>query len=196
MKLFDRAAAERAIEALNLTRSNGEMALRWLHLWEDGRLPTRQRFHPVNFKAFLPTIVLFNVVPNASVTIRLAGTRYAHLLGREMTGMDWIAAAPEAHRATRLRNFSAVAEGAIVVDHRRLASEIGEDYVAEEILLPFAPDADGVVPVLAHVNLPLDRYLKIKSAVQTIGEPMDWAVVALPEDTSGKRAQDGPSRAA
>jgi len=176
---FDRQAAERTIEALHLARSNGELAARWLGLWQGNALPPRESFRPANFKNFLPTVVLLNVVPDVSVTVRLAGTRYAHILGREMTGMDWIAAAPERHRATRLEGLSRIARGAILLGHRRLATTDGDDYICEEIILPFAPDAHGVTPVLAHADIPTDRYLKIKSVAQAVGEPMDYMVVPL-----------------
>ncbi|MEI9988795.1 MAG: PAS domain-containing protein [Rhizomicrobium sp.] len=179
MNGFDRHAAERTIEALHLARSNGELAARWLGLWRSDALPRRDAFRPSNFKTFLPTIVLFNVVPDQSVTVRLAGTRYAHILGREMTGADWIAAAPPSYRATRLGVYSKIARGAILVGHRRLATTEGEDYLCEEIVLPFAPDAQGVTPVLAHAHLPVDRYLKIKSVAQALGEPVDYAVIEL-----------------
>ncbi|MEJ0026699.1 MAG: PAS domain-containing protein [Rhizomicrobium sp.] len=179
MNGFDRQAAERTIGALHLARSNDGLAARWLALWQGDALPPRAAFRPAHFKSFLPTIVLFNVVAGESVTVRLAGTRYAHILGQEMTGMDWVAAAPPGHRATRLGLYSQIARGAILVGHRRLATTDGEDYVCEEIVLPFAPDANGVTPVLAHAHLPVDRYLKIKSVAQTLGEPLDYAVIAL-----------------
>ena len=179
MNGFDRQAAEQAIGALNLARSNGELAARWLALWQGNALPPREAFRPANFKAFLPTVVLLNVVPGESVIVRLAGTRYMHILGHDVTGMDWIAAASSAHRATRLDVYSRVARGAILYSHRRLRLTEGEDYICEEIVLPFAPDAQGVVPVLAHANVPMDRYLKIKAIAQTMGEPEDFKLVPL-----------------
>ncbi len=188
---FDRQATERAIDALHLARSNGEVAARWLGLWRGDALPPRAAFRPTGFKSFLSTIVLFNVVPDESVTVRLAGTRYAHILGEEMTGMDWIAAAPQRHRATRLDLYSRIARGAILLGHRRLVTMAGEDHVCEEIVLPFAPDAQGVTPVLAHVHLPVDHYLKIKSVPQALGEPVDYALVTLEKaaDAAGQAAE-------
>ncbi len=176
---FDKQAAEQAIEALHLARSNSELAARWLALWQGNALPPRAAFRPANFKIFLPTVVLFNVVPGESVTVRLAGTRYAHILGREVTGMDWLAAATEAHRAARRDAYSRVARGAILFSHRLLHTTDGEDYVCEEIVLPFAPDAQGVTPVLAHANVPMDRYMKIETGAQSMGEPVDFKLVPL-----------------
>jgi hypothetical protein len=189
---FDKQTAERAIDALHLTRSNGELAARWLDLWQGNALPPRDAFRPANFKAFLPTIVLFNVAPDESVTVRLAGTRYAQVLGEDVTGIDWIAAAPQSHRATRLDIYSKIARGALLVGHRRLATTDGEDYLCEEIALPFAADAQGIAPVLAHANLPVDRYLKIKSVTQAVGEPADFTLVPLTpvdEDSAETAAQ-------
>lgn len=179
MSGFDRQAAERAIEALHLAPSNGELAARWLALWQGGALPPREAFRPAHFKTFLPTVILLNIVPDVSVTVRLAGTRYAHILGQEVTGMDWLAAASQDHRATRLAVYSKVARGAILFSHRRLHTTDGEDYISEEIVLPFAPDAHGVTPVLAHANVPVDRYMKIKAAAQAMSEPVDYKLVPL-----------------
>ena len=179
MNGFDKQAAEQAIDALRLARANGELAARWFALWQDDALPPRARFRPVNFKRFLPNIALFSVVPDRRVTVRLAGTRFAHVLGQDVTGMDWIAAAPEQYRPRRLAVLSQIARGAILIDNRRFATTDGEDYVSEEILLPFAPDANGVVPVLAHADLPVDRFVKVKSLIQVFGEPEDVRVVTL-----------------
>lgn len=190
MSGFDKAAAERAIEALQLERSNGELAMRWLALWQGNALPPRESFRPANFKAFLPTVGLFNVVPDVGVTVRLSGTRFAHILGQDMTGEDWIAAAPQSHRAARLKIYSEIARGAILIDHRRLATTEGKDYVSEVMVLPFAPDAHGVSPVLMHANLPADRYLKLKSMSQAMAEPENFRLVPL------KRADEAAGQAA
>jgi len=192
VNFFDKQVAERAIDALHLERSNRELAARWLELWQGNALPPREAFRPANFKPFLSTIALFNVVPDESVTIRLAGTRFSHILGREITGLDWIAAAAEEHRAARLKIFSDIARGAILVDYRRFATVDGEDYVSEEMALPFAPDAHGITQVLAHANIPIDRYLRIKSVAQAVGGQADFKLVPLirVNDAAGHAARD------
>lgn len=176
---FDKRAAVETIAALNLEADNRELAEHWLSLWPGDALPPRAAFHPAHMKPYLPNILLFNVVPDASVTVRLAGTRYNHILGTELTGKDWLAAAPEHYRAVRLNLFNAIARGAVAMDHRLLAMSVGDDIVVEEILLPFAAEANGVCPVLVHVNLKATQYLKIKSIKQVLSDPLDFKLMPL-----------------
>ncbi|HEY0300283.1 MAG TPA: PAS domain-containing protein [Rhizomicrobium sp.] len=177
--LLDRQAAARTVAALDLETENRVLAEHWLSLWQGDVLPQRSALHPAKLKRYLPNIILFNVVPDASVTVRLAGTRFNHILGAELTGKDWIAATPEHHRPLRLKLFSTIARGALMVDHRLVAMATGEDMVVEEILLPFAAEANGVHPVLVHVNLKATQYLKIKSVKQVLGDPVDFKIVPL-----------------
>lgn len=168
-----------AIAGLHLEEANAALANHWLSLWQGDALPPRCAFHPAKLKPYLSNLILFNVVPDESVTVRLAGTGYRHILGQELTGMDWLAAAPQNHRATRLAIFSAVARGAVIAAHRRIAMTTGDDYLSEEILLPFAREASGLYPVMVHVNFKPEQFLKIKSLTQVTGDPLDWTLVEL-----------------
>ena len=179
---FDKVAAMDALAALPLERSNGELAAYWFAHWRGGALPQRLSILPGKLRAFLPNVVLFNVVPDESVTVRLAGTRSMHIFGlHAASGEDWIAGAADDNRAARLKRFSRIARGAIAVETLRLPSRDGDDYAAQEMLLPFAPDADGIVAVLAHVHLRLDRYLKVEP-LTTASEPADVRILALKPD--------------
>ncbi|HEY7978480.1 MAG TPA: PAS domain-containing protein [Rhizomicrobium sp.] len=165
--------AEEIIAGLHLEESNRVFAAHWLSLWEGDALPPAARFSPAKLKAYLPGLLKFDVVPDVRVTVRLAGTGYSNLLPKDPTGADWIAAAPEDHRATRLRTFSAIARGAVLVAHRRVAMLDGEDIVSEEILLPFAPDANGAVAVLGRVNFTPGQFRRVRSVAQVTGDPLD-----------------------
>ncbi|HEX2591221.1 MAG TPA: PAS domain-containing protein [Rhizomicrobium sp.] len=178
--MFDRHGADETIESLGLEGTNLMLARYWLSLWNGDSLPARSALSPARIKEHLPSIIMFNVVPNESVIVRLAGTRYRHILGAELTGKDWIAAASERHRPARLGLFTTVVQGAILLSHRLLSMSVGEDTICEEIVLPFTPEANGVVPVLAHVNLPARDFLKIKSMAQAIADPIDFRIVPLP----------------
>jgi hypothetical protein len=154
-KLQPKPSAERAqdvVAKLKLEESNRALAENWLSLWDGDALPPRANFNPARMKPFLPNLIMFNVRPDVSVTVRLAGTAFHHFLDAELTGRDWIALAPESHRATRLKLFSTIARGALLVAHRRIEMTVGDDYISEEILLPFAPEANGTSPVIVHVN--------------------------------------------
>jgi len=181
MPAFSKVAVEEIIDGLKLEESNRVFAAHWLSLWEDDALPPGARFSPAKLKAFLPGLLKFDVVPDARVTVRLAGTGYSTLLQKDPTGSDWIAAAPEDHRATRLKIFSTIARGAVLVAHRRVAMLDGQDIVTEEVLLPFAPDANGATAVLGRVNFTHDHFRRVRSLAQVTGDPLDHTLVPFPE---------------
>ena len=169
----DKSAVERILAELNLEASNRALADNWLSLWDGDALPPRSKFNPARLKNYLPGILLFDVVPDRSVTVRLAGTGYRYVLRKDPTGADWIAAAPESHRATRLSAFSAIARGAVLVAHRRVAMLHDDDFISEEIILPFAPEPNGVVTLLCRVNFSEIHFRRIKSIPQVTGDPLD-----------------------
>jgi hypothetical protein len=170
---------QEVLAKLDLEESNRALADHWLSLWDGDALPPRAKLNPGKLKEFLPNIIMFNVVPDVSVVVRLAGTGFRYFLDSELTGGDWIALAPESHRATRLQLFSSIARGAILVAHRRIAMTVGDDYLSEEVLLPFAPEPSGSSPVLVHVNFKAEHFLKIKSMTQVTGDPIDYKLVPL-----------------
>jgi hypothetical protein len=151
-------------------------------------LPSRAALGPVRLKPYLPNILLFSVVPDVSVHVRLAGTHFTYILGADLAGTDWIAAAGPARAAARLAMFSTIARGAMLVDHRTIAMAEGEPAIVEEILLPFAPDTDGVSQVLVHVNLSATQYLKVARVRNALGEPLDHRVVSLARATEAAAA--------
>ena len=180
MSVLNKTRAAETVSTLDIESSNRAVADVWLSLWTADALPARDKLTPFNFKAFLPSIIVFDVVPNTSVTVRLAGTRFAPILGAELTGIDWLASAPDGYRAERLRIFSTIAEGAIGVGHRRTEMSLGGDIVSEEILLPFTPCCAGAPSqVLTHINWKSEHFLQVKSVEQAAGDPLDFKIVAL-----------------
>jgi hypothetical protein len=148
-------------------------------LWDGNELPARSTFNPAKVKSFLPSLLMFDVVLDRSVTVRLAGTGFAIVLGSELTGKDWLALAPDSHRTTRLHLFSTVARGAVLMAHRRLRLLTGQDFISEEVLLPFAGDGHGTHQVLVHVNWKSGQAQKIASVSQVLGDPIDHKMVSL-----------------
>lgn len=181
MPSFSKSAVEEIIADLNLEESNRAFAAHWLSIWDGDALPPGARFSPAKLKAFLPSLLKFEVVPDKRVTVRLAGTGYNYVLKKDPTGSDWIEAAPEDHRATRLKVFSTIARGAVLVAHRRIAMLHDDDFISEEILLPFAPDANGAVAVLGRVNFASGQFVRIRSVAQVTGDPLDHKLVPFPE---------------
>ena len=174
---FCRRAAAQTIAGLKLEDANRALAEHWLSLWPGDGLPPRAALNPAKLKSHLPNIVLFNVVPETRVQVRLAGTHVEKIMGATLAGADWIALAGPARAAIRLAMFSVLARGAMLVDHRHAAMAVGGPAVLEEIILPFAPDADGMSLVLAHVNLSAEQYLKIARIKNVLSEPLDHQVV-------------------
>jgi hypothetical protein len=180
MRSFSKAAVEKVIAGLNLEESNRLFAAHWLSLWDGDALPPSARFSPAKLKAFLPGLLKFEVVPDTRVIVRLAGTGYSYVLKKDPTGSDWIAAAPEHHRATRLKVFSTIARGAVLVAHRRIAMLHGEEFISEEIFLPFAPEANGAAAVLGRVNFGPGEFRRVRSVEQVTGDPLDHVLVPFP----------------
>ena len=69
-----KSIAEGAIATLGLKDTNNSFANYWLSLWEGDELPERSKFSPSKIKPLLPFLLVFDVVPDESVTVRLAGT--------------------------------------------------------------------------------------------------------------------------
>ncbi|HEX3754755.1 MAG TPA: PAS domain-containing protein [Rhizomicrobium sp.] len=176
---FSKPTVQARIAGLGLENGNQALLDRWFSLWNGDALPTREQFGPAKIKPFLPSILVFDVVPEESVTARLAGTAYRYILGSDPTGLDWIAAAPENHRETRLRIFSAVARGAVLVAHRRIGMLAAKDIISEEILFPLAARASGSVPVIVHLNLTHKQVTAMKSITQVTGDPIDTRLVTF-----------------
>lgn len=176
---FDRDFAESLLARVDLELANRALARHWLGWWKDGALPARTRLEPAKLKSFLPNLILFDVVPDRSVTVRLAGTLFRRALGTEITGKDWVAVAPAHYRAERLRIISQIARGAVGIGHRRIAMRGAEAYVCEEILLPFAAEACGTSPVLVHVDWHPQHLSVVESAEQALGDPIDFKVLPL-----------------
>ena len=176
---FNKDATTRMIAELGLEDANRALADHWLALWRGETLPPRAALSPAKLKPFLPNMLMLDVVPEARVTVRLAGTAVTAALGIELTGQDWIAVAPQSYRPERLRILSKIARGAIGTGHRRIPMALADDYICEEILLPFAPEPSGAHPVLVHVNWKPEYMLRIESPGQAMGSPLDFRVVAL-----------------
>lgn len=178
---FDQSSARETIASLGLAPANRAFAEYWLSLWQDHALPRRGTINPAQLKALLPNLLILDVVPDRSVTVRLAGTTFNAVLGLELTGQDWVALAPPEYRAERLRIFSDIALGAIGRGMRRVEMDSAEDTVCEELLLPFAVEDTGeICPVMCHLDWRTQgNYVRIKSREQAMGAPLAFEVIPL-----------------
>jgi hypothetical protein len=178
---FDKAHAAHVIFSLNLAPTNQAIAEHWLSLWNGDRLPPRSALSPARIKPYLPSLLLFEVRPMQSVTVKLTGTLYARMLGTELTGADWIAIAPPDFRDERMKSFADIAEGGVYVAHRESEMEFGPKLKSQELLLPFAPDVEGAAHiVLCHLDWPeRDITNKVKITPGTHGKPFDITQVSL-----------------
>lgn len=143
----------RQLTALRLGPANRQMVEYWLSLSQDGALPRRDAFDPADASELLRGCGLFDVSPGKSVHCRIAGTVLRLLFGPNVVGQDWLALAPQRHRAQRLARYSAVAQGAIGVARRIVVAEAQDPIRVEEVLLPFADVVPGGVRrVLVHTD--------------------------------------------
>ncbi|HWA90666.1 MAG TPA: PAS domain-containing protein [Rhizomicrobium sp.] len=125
----------------------------WLSAWKGDRLPLRADFHPREIVDLLPSICIFDVVPEESVRARLVGSRLVEGAGGvDITGCDWLEMTAPADRPVRLQRFGDVARGAIGLGVREARRASGEAQYAEEIMLPFGDfGPGGARQVLTHV---------------------------------------------
>jgi hypothetical protein len=150
---FDKQAAERCFDENRLSKEGNDVARYWLSLWRDDRLPARADFQPKKIAPHLRALALFDVVPDRSVHCRLMGSGLAQGMGKDLTGLDWIALTKPEDRAVRLERWSTVARGAVGRGLRPSRRESGDIQFSEEIMLPFGDIAgDGSHQVLLHVS--------------------------------------------
>jgi hypothetical protein len=149
---FDFHGAKARLESESLTERNRKIVEHWLSLWPGDALPQRGDFRPRGVAPLLTGIALFDVVPNQSVTCRLAGTALRGALGVDITGKDWLALTKEAQRATRLARYTAIAEGNAAISLLEAPHVSGAIITAEQVLLPFESEPGGICTVLMHVD--------------------------------------------
>lgn len=147
-----KSQAQTILAQRSLTPQSQQIADYWLSLWDQSTPPARAQVNPAAIKPLLPGIIFFMVVPHLSVHVGLAGTGFRVHLGREITGMDWLALTPEHARLARLSVFSAVAQGAIARNHWRFPVFENSICSCEKLLLPLRPEQGAAIPVLGHVD--------------------------------------------
>ncbi len=151
--LFTKTNAQHILSERSLSPRTQRIAEYWLSLWYDDNLPARGAINPSQIKDLLPGVILFQVVPNLAVRVRMAGTDFCTLLRRELTGADWLQATPQADRAIRLDVFSDVARGAVGFSQWRFSRPWHGTVSCEKLLLPLAPEP-GLpgMPILGFVD--------------------------------------------
>jgi len=181
MNRFDTFAIARMLDDLDLTRHNRELTGYWLSLFHGGELPDRRNFQPAPVRGLLPNLMILDVVPDRSVTVRLAGTMFRAELGLALEGKDWLAFVPADYRPRRLRFLSDIATGAIGRGVRRVDMLPTGHHTAEEVAVPFCPESgSGVHPILAHVDWAPERATKIRSREQALGAALAFETIPLP----------------
>jgi len=182
MYRIDGAAVCRILADLDLAPANRQLANYWLSLCDDGQIPARSMIRPGALRSLLPNLILFDVVPDRSVTVRLAGTTFRAVLGIDLTGKDWIALAPENYRSRRLAIFSEIAAGALGRGIRHVEMDWPNDYSCEEFMLPFRAEPDETAAaVICHVDWKLKGdFTPIKSRSQAMGAALAFETIPLP----------------
>lgn len=166
MSGFDIAAARNCLDRCSAGATR-RLVEYWLSLWRGAEIPMRADFHPKAVSDLLPSIGIFDVVPDKSVRCRLVGSRLVEGAGGvDITGQDWLAMTAPDDRAVRLRRFSNVAQGAIGLGQRAAERASGEHLRAEEVMLPFGDvGPDGARQVLTHIAWTPTLYDPIQTGI-------------------------------
>lgn len=165
MQKTTKDAAEQAIETLSLGEKNRAFVGYWLSLWQGDALPERERFDLMQLKALAPGMMMFDVLPQNRVAVAQAGIDVCRAVGEPLDGIDWVARSVIRNRGVRMRNFSGVAEGSLLVCRRTFRLTTGRLCANEELILPFATRPDGTTPVMAYTDWKIDI-----SAIRSIAE--------------------------
>ncbi|HWA29555.1 MAG TPA: PAS domain-containing protein [Rhizomicrobium sp.] len=166
---FDRDIAVRCFREYPPSTAGKLVVDYWLSLWRDNALPQRADFKPKNIARELQAIALFDVVPEKSVICRLIGSALTQGLGRDITGMDWLALTMPADRPVRLQRWSDVARGAIGRGLRAALRESGTPQHSEELMLPFGDvAADGTRQVLYHLSWRQTEYDPTRGGLESV----------------------------
>ncbi|HTO84299.1 MAG TPA: PAS domain-containing protein [Methylomirabilota bacterium] len=111
-------------------------------------LPGRQHIDPVEMRAFLPYVVLFDVVRagvHCRFRHRLAGTEFDRIFGRDVTGMFIEHTGPLEDFDIVYRRFLAVADDKMLVYGVAPSPARDRDFLQyEHLTLPLASDGETV----------------------------------------------------
>ncbi|HEX4270478.1 MAG TPA: PAS domain-containing protein [Rhizomicrobium sp.] len=152
---FIKSDAHHILSERNLSLRCKRIADYWLSIWDGDECPARDAVTPAPIKDLLPGLIFFQVVPDRSVTVRMAGTDFLNLLKFELTGSDWLAVTPLQDRDERLTVFSRVARGNIAFSRWTFSHYWQGETSCEKLLLPLRarPGTEGI-PILGFVDWP------------------------------------------
>jgi hypothetical protein len=152
LSVLSHAAATLRLHDVLLGRSNRRIVDCWLAQWRSDALPEWTTFSIEPVQELKPGIVVFKLYPDGRLICISCGEHIRRLAGLDLTGKDWVALALPEQRAGRLAAYRNVAGGAVAHSLRYGEHASGEVHYIQEILLPFAETAEGVVPVMAHLG--------------------------------------------
>src|SRR5579864_936792 len=173
---LEKIDARQVLSQIDFSPRCRQIADYWLSIWDGDLLPRRGCINPASIKSLLPGVIIFEVVPGASVTVGLSGTDFQSALKCELTAADWLNRTPLKDRTQRLRIFSQVAQGAIGFNRWCFTHALQGVGVAicEKLLLPLRPDRnDAANFVLGFVDWSDTR--------QKFGCKIDLEHIAPPE---------------
>jgi hypothetical protein len=169
---FDKKIAVRCFEENPPSIDARPVVEYWLALWRGDALPLRTEFSPKAVVKALPSIAIFDVVPDKSVHCRLMGSGLTQGLGQDPKGKDWIALTRPDDRAPRLQRWSDVARGSIGRGLRTGYRASGAKQLSEELMLPFAAGGDGH-HVLYHISWKQTVYDPTRGGVDAVNSLAD-----------------------
>jgi len=140
---YSRSATRAAIERAELAPRGRKFVASWLSAWQGERLPSPAAFPPERLQNLKSLLMVCAVRPDGSAKITFAGQELTRILGRKLTGLDWLSLIPAKYLPERTQRTASVAEGAILRTIRQVTLNRGGKYSFEIISVPLRPDRDG-----------------------------------------------------
>lgn len=149
-------------ETLVFENGNSGIFLRhWQGLRTNGAVPYAEAVDPVELKALLPEIVIFDLPDLSTVRFRLAGTLAAKRLGFEPKGMNLAEFATPETRPLVTLAFNVVARAHVgILSHYRPVFNDDIEARIEMLILPLLPpvgEPPRVISLVSREALPPER---------------------------------------
>ena len=144
---YDRKATKNAINQAGLTPRGQKFVASWLSAWQGDRLPSPASFPPGRLQTLKKLLMVCAVTPDAGAKIIYAGEKFAHIVSRDLIGLDWLSLVPTRYLPERMQRTASVAEGAILRTVRQVNLNRGGKYSFEIVSVPLRPNRDGTIEV-------------------------------------------------
>ncbi len=129
----------------------------WFSLPKTGLIPSRSDFNPAGVAPILPFILIHELVSEAEITVRLAGTAITQAYGEEITGRNYLDFVPTERRCRAARVIQLIlAQPVGMLVRLNAVSRDGKAMKREAIALPMR-DAAGAPRFVFYCVSPVGK---------------------------------------